>query len=209
MALRRGLPARTGLHLQTVDEAHPAPVATSGTWCGALIRRQRPSAMPSSLKATSRPFLTRPRPPGDPLAQAHRGKRRLDNVPGSCLERHLGNHFLELPVLRAKIFDLVAGRFAELVARQLLLARFEEVFAPAVVQVGRDALASAQLRDALLTPQTSRTIRIFSSGTNRDEQGRTGTNRGELPPWSTSNLPHDGLCGLLLPRSHFDTLLGV
>ena len=48
VALRRGLPARTGLHLQTVDEAHPAPVATSGTWCGALIRRQRPSAMPAA-----------------------------------------------------------------------------------------------------------------------------------------------------------------
>jgi hypothetical protein len=122
-----------------------------------------------------------------------------DSITFQVLERHLGNHFLELPVLRAKIFDLVAGRFAELVARQLLLASFEEVFAPAVVQVGRDALASAQLRDALLTPQTSRTIRIFSSGTNR----------GELPPCSTSNLPHDGLCGLLLPRSHFDTLLGV
>lgn len=61
----------------------------------------------------------------------------------SVLERDLGNDFLELPILASQILDFVAGRFAEGVAGELLLAGLKEVFAPAVVEVGCDALSSA------------------------------------------------------------------
>jgi hypothetical protein len=80
------------------------------------------------------------------------------------LERHLGHHFLQLMVLRAQLLDFVAGRFADRVPGQLLLARFEEVFAPSVIKVSRDALATAQLRDALLAPKPLECIPSAKSG---------------------------------------------
>jgi len=43
--------------------------------------------------------------------------------------------------------------FAHRVARQSLLARLEEVLAPAVVEVGHDALASAELGNTALAAQ--------------------------------------------------------
>ena len=61
------------------------------------------------------------------------------------LECDLRYDLLEFAVLGAKVLDLIARRFANGVARELLLARFEEVLAPAVVQVRGDPLATAQL----------------------------------------------------------------
>jgi hypothetical protein len=69
------------------------------------------------------------------------------------LERDLGHHLLQLSVLRPQFLDLVAARLSNGIPRQLLLAGFEKVLAPAVVEVRRDALSAAQLGDALLTAQ--------------------------------------------------------
>ncbi len=69
----------------------------------------------------------------------------------AVLERDLGDHFLQLSVLSPELLDFVAGGFPDRVSYQLLLARLQEVLAPAVVEVGRDALATAQLGDALLS----------------------------------------------------------
>ncbi len=57
-------------------------------------------------------------------------------------------------------------RYAHGVARELLLARFEKVLAPAIVEVGGNALAAAQLRDALLTAQPFEDDPDLSSGAN-------------------------------------------
>ena len=59
----------------------------------------------------------------------------------AVLEHHLGDDFFEFSVLASQIFDFVTGRFSDGVAGQLLLARFEKVLAPAVVEVGRDAFS--------------------------------------------------------------------
>jgi hypothetical protein len=64
-------------------------------------------------------------------------------------KRDLGHHLLEISTLRAQVLDLIAGGFANGVSCQLLLARFEGIFAPPIVEIGRDSLTSAQLGDAL------------------------------------------------------------
>ncbi len=63
----------------------------------------------------------------------------------SVSERDLGDDFLEFLILGAQVFDFVAGRFADCVPCELLLARFEEILAPAVVEVRGDSFAAAQL----------------------------------------------------------------
>ncbi len=70
----------------------------------------------------------------------------------TVLERDLGDDLLQLSVLASQVFDLVAGRFSDRVARQLLLARFEKVLAPSVVEVRGDAFSSTQISDTLLAP---------------------------------------------------------
>jgi len=70
------------------------------------------------------------------------------------LQCDLGNDFLELPVLCAKILDIVAGRLPQRVAGELLLAGFEEVFGPAVVEVRGDAFTPTQVGHALLASQS-------------------------------------------------------
>ncbi len=65
----------------------------------------------------------------------------------AIFERDLGDDFLELSVLGPQFLDFVAGGFAHGVSRELLLARFEEVLAPAIIEVGGNALAAAQLGD--------------------------------------------------------------
>jgi hypothetical protein len=72
----------------------------------------------------------------------------------AILERDLGDDFLQLPVLASQAFDFVSiGRFSDGVTGKLLLARFEKVLAPSVVEVRGDALSSTEIRDALLAPQ--------------------------------------------------------
>ena len=68
----------------------------------------------------------------------------------TVFERDLGNDFLEFLVLASQVFDFVAGRFADGVASKLLLARFEKVLAPPVVEVRGDALSPTEIGDTLL-----------------------------------------------------------
>ena len=70
------------------------------------------------------------------------------------LQRDLGNDFLELPVLCAKILDIVAGRFPQRVANEQFHAGFEEVFGPAGVEVRGDAFTPTQVGYALLASQS-------------------------------------------------------
>ncbi len=56
----------------------------------------------------------------------------------TVVERDLGNDLLQLAVLGPEILDFIARRFTNRVACQLLLAGFEEVLAPAVIQVRHD-----------------------------------------------------------------------
>ena len=65
-------------------------------------------------------------------------------------KRDLGDNFLEVPIRGAQPLHFLASRFANGVAGQLLLAGFEGVLAPAVIEVRRDAFTTAQLRDTLL-----------------------------------------------------------
>jgi hypothetical protein len=111
------------------------------------------------------------------------------------LERELGHHLLELAVLGAEFFDLIAGGLADGIPRELFFASFEKVLAPAVIQVGRDAFPPAQLRDALLTPQTF----------ENDPDLLLGC---ELPASASADLSHRCFSGLLLLR-HIETLLGA
>ena len=61
----------------------------------------------------------------------------------TVLERDFGNDLLQLSVLRAQVRDLIAGGFANRIPGALLLASFEEVLAPAVVEIRGDAFSAA------------------------------------------------------------------
>jgi len=113
----------------------------------------------------------------------------------TIFERDLGNDFLELPVLSPQILDFVAGGFAHGVSRELLLARFEEVLTPAIVEVRGNSLTTAQFRDALLTPKAFEDNPHLLLGR-------------ELPAGAAANLPHCCFGGLLLLR-HIETHLGA
>ncbi len=76
------------------------------------------------------------------------------------------------------------------------LARFEEVLAPAIVEVGGNAFAAAQLGDALLTPQPF-------------ENDPDLFLRSELPASTATDLPYCRFCRLLLRSCHFETLPGI
>jgi hypothetical protein len=71
----------------------------------------------------------------------------------AVLEGEIGHHLLEGSRLPAQASDLVRGRLAGDIAGQALLAGLQEVLGPAVVHIGRDALAAAELSDAVLTAQ--------------------------------------------------------
>src|SRR5919205_3695450 len=79
--------------------------------------------------------------------------------PRSCffeqavLEGEIGHHLLEGGSLPAQAPDLVRGGLPGGIARQALLAGLQEVLGPAVVHVGRDALAPAELGNAVLAAQ--------------------------------------------------------
>jgi hypothetical protein len=110
-------------------------------------------------------------------------------------ERDLGHDFLELPILRAQSLHFVAGRFANGVTSQLLLARFEKVLAPAVVEVRGDAFTTTQFRDTLLASKALEHNADLLLG-------------GELATRAATDLANCGFSGLLAFLAHVETLLG-
>jgi hypothetical protein len=66
------------------------------------------------------------------------------------LERLFGNDLLERGRLAAQVLDLVGGRGPRGVACQPALAGFEELLRPDIIQALGDALAAAQLGNAVL-----------------------------------------------------------
>src|SRR3712207_3209248 len=76
--------------------------------------------------------------------------------PRSCffeqtvLQREVSHDLLQGAGLAAQLLDLVGGGGTSRVARQTPLAGFQELLGPAVVHGGGDALAPAQLGDAVL-----------------------------------------------------------
>ena len=100
-------------------------------------------------------------------------------------------------VLASQVFDFVTGGFADRVACQLLLARFEKILAPAVVEVRGNAFSDDRSRrNALLASQPF----------EHDADLLFGR---ELPSGSATNLSHCRFACLLLLVRHIDTLLGV
>ena len=81
----------------------------------------------------------------------------------TVFQGQIGDNLLERGRLTPQILDLVRSCGTSRVTGQALLASLQEVLRPAIVQVLRDTLAAAQLGDAVLAAQTSKTIRIFSS----------------------------------------------
>jgi hypothetical protein len=59
---------------------------------------------------------------------------------------------LQLLVLLTQFHYLAAGRLAYGVPLKALLASFQEVFAPAVIEIGDNPFPSAQFGDADLAP---------------------------------------------------------
>jgi hypothetical protein len=78
----------------------------------------------------------------------------------------LGDDLLQLQGLALEILDLAARCGPRGVARKPSLARFEELFGPAVIQALGNAFAPAQLGDRVLAARPSKTMRIFSSAEN-------------------------------------------
>jgi hypothetical protein len=68
----------------------------------------------------------------------------------SVLECDLGDDFLQFPILASQIFDFVSDGLSDGVSGKLLLARFEKVLAPSVVEVRGDAFSTTEIGDALL-----------------------------------------------------------
>jgi hypothetical protein len=112
------------------------------------------------------------------------------------LERDLGDHLLQHPLLASQLLDLVAGDFSNCISGRLPLPRLQEVFAPAVVEVRSDFFTAEQLRDALLTSKTL----------EHDPNPLLG---GELPTSSAPDPPHGCFAGLFLPVRNVETLRGV
>jgi hypothetical protein len=67
--------------------------------------------------------------------------------------REFGHDLLQSRRLAAKVLDLVRGRGPRRVASQPLLACFQELLRPTVIQVPDDSLEAAELSDALLAAQ--------------------------------------------------------
>jgi hypothetical protein len=65
--------------------------------------------------------------------------------------------------LRAHRENLVTGGCASSIPGQALLARLQELFAPAVVEALRNTLLAAQLSNAVSPLKPLRTMRILSS----------------------------------------------
>src|SRR5580658_404188 len=79
----------------------------------------------------------------------------------SVFEGEIGHDLLQRLRLAAEILHLVGGRGARRVAGKPPCAGLKELFRPAIVHRGGDALAAAAM---LSSPRSlSRTMRIFSS----------------------------------------------
>ena len=65
----------------------------------------------------------------------------------------LYNDFLQGPGFPAQVLDLVAGRRTRGIPGQPSLAGFQKLLRPVVIQALGNTLATAQLRDAVLTPK--------------------------------------------------------
>ncbi len=111
----------------------------------------------------------------------------------AVFECDLGDDFFEFSILGPQILDFVASGFADSVACELLLTRFQEILAPALVEVGGNALAAAQFGNTLLTSQP------FEDNPNL-------LLRRELPPGLAADLSYCRFCGLFLRSSHLETL---
>ena len=81
----------------------------------------------------------------------------------TVLQRKFGDPLLQVAHLLAQAFNLARGRLAPGVAGEPLLARFQKLFRPAVIQTLGDALAAAQGGDLSSPRRPDTTIRIFSS----------------------------------------------
>src|SRR5262249_21735912 len=102
----------------------------------------------------------------------------------TILQHRLGQRLLEPRILLPQPLHLGCRRLPRRVPEQPLLPSFEELLAPAVVQVGRGPLAATPLRHALLAPQPLQDHADLLLG-------------GEPSPRPPVHLPHD----LLGPRS--------
>ena len=76
-------------------------------------------------------------------------RRPPDFFEYAILEDRLGHDLLELAVFAAQVLDFRRRRFACRIAQQPLLAGLKEFFAPAVIEIRRQAFAAAERRDAL------------------------------------------------------------
>jgi len=92
----------------------------------------------------------------------------VEGVGGVAGEFHLGEAHLSLQLLqllgfRPYAFDLIVSGFAHRVAGQSLLARLQKLLGPPIVEILVDPFLAAELRDAVLAPQSRITFRTFSS----------------------------------------------
>ena len=79
------------------------------------------------------------------------------------IEGGLGQRFLELARFGAQVLYLIRGCFPCRVAGQPLLAGFEELLGPAIIEVLGNALLAAKLGDAVLATQAFDPMRISSA----------------------------------------------
>jgi hypothetical protein len=71
----------------------------------------------------------------------------------AILEHRLGHDLLQPVVLTPQVLDFGGGRLPGRVAQEPLLAGFEKLLAPPVVEIRRQALPPAERRNALLPAQ--------------------------------------------------------
>ena len=70
------------------------------------------------------------------------------------LQNLFGKRLLEVAHLTAQVLDLARGRLAGGIPRKPLLAGFQELLRPTIVQTFGDPLPAAQFGDAVLAAQT-------------------------------------------------------
>src|SRR5579863_10363187 len=99
------------------------------------------------------------------------------------LEGDLGQRLLELAGFGTERLDLIGGRLTGGITREPLLAGFEELLGPSVVEVLGDAFLAAELGDAVLAAQAFK----------HDADLLLGR---EVPPHRPANVPN----GLLRTR---------
>ena len=81
----------------------------------------------------------------------------------TVLQHLLGQRFFQVSEFGAQCLNLATVGLARGVAGQALLSGFQEVLRPTVIKALSDNFAAAKGRNAVLTTQPFKTIRIFSS----------------------------------------------